>query len=1364
MERGQTVQACATCPAGAVCRVDRVCALRPSSWLRCANGSAVVGNWSLDSGSGRYRLVSCPAGYSRVAWPEDQQECRMCSRVVEYILNPNADSCQGCPAGLVCFGNETVVPRVAGSTWARNGSVYLLTSCPSGFSMVTSIVGNFFDPVTQSCIPVCGSSSTVNVSCGLGFFKLFGYCVPCSSSACLTGEYRSICGAFSDSACLPCTNKPATGTIYTSSGNHNDCTWTCMPSYYQSNGLCLPCNISSCSVGLYRRACGTASNGECVACTNKPPINTVYIAGSDTYNSSNCAWTCVAGTFRNSNTSTCTECTLNITCPPGSRKVNCSLVEDTLCTSCPLGSYDVSDLGLPPSSPTCRNCTSSPCPIGQFRGPCFGRIDAFCSPCSNKPDNSIYLSSGFPFNNDNCSWRCAIGYSRVNDLCKICPPGTYGELGQDVPECRQCGKGSYSTLAGATSSALCVECTAGKFSTTQGAGSPATCINCTAGTYQSSGGSSSCILCMADSYNGREGSDNPGSCIPCDSKSSTVGKLGQASPNACLCKSSYYRIDPNTSDCHVCPQGLNCYGNSSYSVRVQGSLWNIINSTLNLVYCPSGYQMVFSFLPNSPPDQSAQDCVACGKGAECLNPPCRVCTSCNAGYYKDCSSAEPCTPCAKNTYGLVSGAESSSFCLSCPDGTGTSDKIGQKSPLACVCDSAHYVVGDNSTSCLKCPLGLKCFGNQTVVPLLSSSRWNSSSGIQRLQYCPQGYFMDHYSEVDSSNQECVVCPKGSECTEAPCKEECPLCKPGFYKAAQYLNDTDWAIGDPCTPCPANTYRPDPGATDSGSCKLCPVSSITLTLGNSNISDCICTSNSYKTMAPYPNDPERFLCQSCPQGATCSDRNCSVLVGHTLVCFLSNGVAPPILVGNWSRNEKDQYFLNSCPSGYSKITKNSANEFSHDIQTCQKCAAGTNYILDPNNSPCQICPRGLACFGNESYVPIQPPGSRWEIENGGRFGVSGLILMLKTCPSGYEVSNVTHDSQQCLQCAAGYECREIQCVKCSPCRPGTFKALQSIAPCEPCPVNTYNPNNGSSSISECHKCIASSATSDVGQTLKSACVCNSGFYLDPVSAETCFACPQSAVCLPGRPPAFGKLVKIEIVLSGISTDQLCCQTEVLNKILWAISNASGISASDSVVDTSFCFQSNCTASNTTVSRRRIQVQTKLALASVVESKSVGLFSSPKFSASFSALSGFNASFNSSIVSASNTDTEGWVYGPITSSGQYPLIGCPPGSLLINTTVNIAQQTCNQCKAGTYSIDPLDGCERNGVPDCPLSNRVCNKCPVGARCEGRNSFIPTVTGSIWIPIYDSSLTVTQMHLISCPPGILRIRNYCTRTRTR
>ena len=94
---------CQTCPKGAVCGGDGECALRNADAnFSCTDGtSSIVGAWVLDSGSGRYELTSCPAGYEMKTEEEqgsvDLQECFKCPSPSTYILNPD----RGCSASRV---------------------------------------------------------------------------------------------------------------------------------------------------------------------------------------------------------------------------------------------------------------------------------------------------------------------------------------------------------------------------------------------------------------------------------------------------------------------------------------------------------------------------------------------------------------------------------------------------------------------------------------------------------------------------------------------------------------------------------------------------------------------------------------------------------------------------------------------------------------------------------------------------------------------------------------------------------------------------------------------------------------------------------------------------------------------------------------------------------------------------------------------------------------------------------------------------------------------------------------------------------------------------------------------------------------
>ena len=103
-------------------------------------------------------MRSCPRGYStRTAaktGSDDLQECQACA-AGQYILSPDTDDCQTCPPGLVCRGDDVVQIKVPNSTWVRNGSIYRLSSCPTGYSVASLGADGRFDATAQQCV-ACG--------------------------------------------------------------------------------------------------------------------------------------------------------------------------------------------------------------------------------------------------------------------------------------------------------------------------------------------------------------------------------------------------------------------------------------------------------------------------------------------------------------------------------------------------------------------------------------------------------------------------------------------------------------------------------------------------------------------------------------------------------------------------------------------------------------------------------------------------------------------------------------------------------------------------------------------------------------------------------------------------------------------------------------------------------------------------------------------------------------------------------------------------------------------------------------------------------------------------------------------------------
>ena len=243
--------ACQTCPKGAVCSYDSSCALaRPPSFKCPAAGSRVtyaIGTWKKDSYTGKYFLRDCPAGYTLVsvsrAGSEDLQECKACISPSQYILQPE-DDCQTCPPGLMCDGGSVVIPVINGSVWNRNGSIYILISCPLGYQILAS------NPASQICV-ACGKGAECTVgpcsvcsACPLGFYKSEVSTSPCQP--CPADTYGTLSGGQDENTA--CTRCPADSGTNNNVGQSSVESCLCISGYYldtvntsQAKGQCLVC-------------------------------------------------------------------------------------------------------------------------------------------------------------------------------------------------------------------------------------------------------------------------------------------------------------------------------------------------------------------------------------------------------------------------------------------------------------------------------------------------------------------------------------------------------------------------------------------------------------------------------------------------------------------------------------------------------------------------------------------------------------------------------------------------------------------------------------------------------------------------------------------------------------------------------------------------------------------------------------------------------------------------------------------------------------------------------------------------------------------------------------------------------------------
>eukprot|EP00960_Hanusia_phi_P038294 753374-Hanusia_phi.AAC.5 len=75
------------------------------------------------------------------------------------------------------------------------------------------------------------------------------------------------------------------------------------------------------------------------------------------------------------------------------------------CQPCPSGTFQ-SQFGVD----NCTACTMTPCAIGQYRTQCQPTGDGICANCTNKMEGpTVYVSSGYPYDSNNCAWDCDAG-------------------------------------------------------------------------------------------------------------------------------------------------------------------------------------------------------------------------------------------------------------------------------------------------------------------------------------------------------------------------------------------------------------------------------------------------------------------------------------------------------------------------------------------------------------------------------------------------------------------------------------------------------------------------------------------------------------------------------------------------------------------------------------------------------------------------------------------------------------------------------------------------------------------------------------------------------------------------------------------
>ena len=332
-------------------------------------------------------------------------------------------------------------------------------TCPNGTMAVTG------GALSQDACTLCPSGQ---------YTPSGGSCLACTTPTCTSpGQIVVACTSTKNSYCGLCTNKPATGAVYTGPGD-------------TETGECPWAYTSPCPIGLYLNS----SLGYCVNC---PSWSTTTATGRTSISQCVClaggafvSGSCVipspyspSGLYSTLNSalsilgSQCSYTSIDepsniCPCQPGEY---ISQIYPKICSACPSGLYSASgiycqacptyqepsldlsacrctkgstDIGLSVLTPQCY------CTIGQW----FGTVTG----CASCPQNTF--KSDMTLVNANTATTlctaCAAGtYSETgSSTCLACPYGTYRETWRD--KCTECSPGYYATKP--TTGALCTAC------------------------------------------------------------------------------------------------------------------------------------------------------------------------------------------------------------------------------------------------------------------------------------------------------------------------------------------------------------------------------------------------------------------------------------------------------------------------------------------------------------------------------------------------------------------------------------------------------------------------------------------------------------------------------------------------------------------------------------------------------------------------------------------------------------------------------------------------------------------------------------------------------------------------------------------
>jgi hypothetical protein len=700
----------------------------------------------------------------------------------------------------------------------------------------------------------------------------------------------------------------------------------------------------------------------------------------------------------------------------------------------------------------CYPCSTQTCIVGQYRSPCTSLSDGICRPCTSV-SNSRFITSGNPFDADNCEWICNTNFYSENEAClpcdnRTCPIGQYMSKCSPVKnsQCTPCttkpGEVLVSALGVLVSTNPCQTTSPNqslilKNSSFYVAGTALTRNSCpwqcSEGFYESGG---DCIPCTRGAcpdvgqYRLNCTATSDSVCVPCSPVKNTF--FDSFYNCSWKCNSGLFSkgnrcVQCNISDCPlgqyvstVCGGYMDrvcdlCDSNDKKKKPENARYVQTVTGECNWL-CNENYY-------HDKSDDSCKPCTqsrSCSTGftlVGCTRNHDSYCTRCDPGHYEQRGAGIsglclPCSDftCAKGLYRSKCSQYADAFCASCTLGPAHARFTSAGIPY-------------NADNCSwSCPPSYELFDDRCL-PCMQGKY--SSDGLKCVE-CSAGKYSTAVLAIGSSTCQDCLAGQYLNVLGATSEEDCLSCSVGTYQ------ESTGKIN--CTYCPINTYGTLPGASSLMFCLACPSTTDTRgQTGQAFLPSCLCTSDYYRL-----NEDDR--CHPCPRD---------------LVCYGNETVSLLIPNSNWTINGTKTnnswdvdtiYKLEKCPAGY-LFMRPTGWPYSDDVakaQSCTPCPAGQECTDPPCFERCALCKPGTykGCAGTQ-------PCSLCEV---GTYQDKNGSTGCQLCPSGFSTRNtIGQTSNKSCTCDTGHYRIQASSSVCTVCPVGlTCFGNETIVP-KPVPV-------------------------------------------------------------------------------------------------------------------------------------------------------------------------------------------------------------------------------------------------------------------------------------------------------------------------